>query len=142
MRSVGAVPLHAIDLGRMIDSPGLGSKRAATVAFRTDVLRSSGSALPQPRHSASATVRTPSAAVERRENIAGQQRRLAREAELIAEADADSAAGRLINAAEVDAWIEIIGTDPDAGRATGARQRTTDELNFIASAAPGGLLTR
>jgi predicted transcriptional regulator len=34
------------------------------------------------------------------------QRRLAWEAEMIAEADADIAAGRLIDEAEIDAWID------------------------------------
>ena len=38
-------------------------------------------------------------------------RRLAREAEMIAEADASIAAGHLIDAAEIDAWIDSIGTD-------------------------------
>ncbi len=45
------------------------------------------------------------------ESAAEQQRRLAWEAEMIAEADADIAAGRLVDEAEVDAWIDSIGTD-------------------------------
>jgi predicted transcriptional regulator len=40
-----------------------------------------------------------------------RRRRLAWEAEMIAEADADIAAGRLIDEAEIDAWIDSIGTD-------------------------------
>jgi len=55
------------------------------------------------------------------ETEASRQRRLAREAKMIAEADADVAAGRLVDEAEVDAWIDSIGTDhelpvPYAGR--------------------------
>jgi predicted transcriptional regulator len=45
------------------------------------------------------------------ETEAERQRRLAWEAEMIAEADAGIAAGRLVNEAEVDAWIDSIGTD-------------------------------
>lgn len=41
---------------------------------------------------------------------ARRQRRLAREAEMIAEADADVAAGRLVDSAKVKAWIDSIGT--------------------------------
>ena len=47
----------------------------------------------------------------RPETDAERQRRLAWEAERIAEADADIAAGRLIDEAEIDAWIDSIGTD-------------------------------
>jgi predicted transcriptional regulator len=55
------------------------------------------------------------------ETEAARQRRLAWEAKMIAEADADIAAGRLVDEAEVDAWIDSIGTDhelpvPYAGR--------------------------
>jgi predicted transcriptional regulator len=55
------------------------------------------------------------------ETESGRQRRLAREAKMIAEADADVAAGRLVDEADVDAWIDSIGTDhelpvPYAGR--------------------------
>jgi predicted transcriptional regulator len=42
---------------------------------------------------------------------AEQQRRIAWEAEKIAEADADVAAGRLIDEADMDAWIDSLGTD-------------------------------
>ncbi len=42
---------------------------------------------------------------------AEQQRRVAWEAEMIAEADADIAAGRLVDSAKVKAWIDSIGTD-------------------------------
>lgn len=57
----------------------------------------------------------------RPETEAERQRRLAWEAEMIAEADADIAAGRLIDEAEIDAWIDSIGTDhelppPRSGR--------------------------
>jgi len=50
------------------------------------------------------------------ETAAEKKRRLAWEAERIAEADADIAAGRLIDAAEVDAWIDSIGTDHELPR--------------------------
>ena len=40
-----------------------------------------------------------------------QQRRMAWEARMIAEADADIAAGRLVDSARVKAWIDSIGTD-------------------------------
>jgi predicted transcriptional regulator len=42
---------------------------------------------------------------------AEKQRRLAWEAERIAEARADVAAGRLVDSAKVKAWINSIGTD-------------------------------
>jgi len=55
------------------------------------------------------------------ETEAERQRRLAWEAERIAEAEADVAAGRVIDSAEIDAWIDSIGTDhelppPRSGR--------------------------
>ncbi len=60
-------------------------------------------------------------AAARPETAAEMQRRLGWEAEMIAEADADIAAGRLIDSAEIDAWIDSIGTDhelppPRSGR--------------------------
>jgi predicted transcriptional regulator len=50
-----------------------------------------------------------------------RQRRIAWEAERIAEADADIAAGRVIDELEIDAWLDNIGTDhelppPRSGR--------------------------
>ena len=51
------------------------------------------------------------AATARRESAPERQRRFAREAEMIAEADADVAAGRLVDSAKVKAWIDSIGTD-------------------------------
>jgi hypothetical protein len=45
------------------------------------------------------------------ETDAEKQRRLAWEAERIAEARADVAAGRLVDSAKVKAWINSIGTD-------------------------------
>ena len=55
------------------------------------------------------------------ETEAERQRRLVWEAKGIAEARADVAAGRIVDEAEVDAWIDSIGTDhelpvPYAGR--------------------------
>lgn len=55
------------------------------------------------------------------ETAAAERRRLAWEAERIAEADADIAAGRLVDSAAVKAWIDSIGTDhelplPSSGR--------------------------
>jgi predicted transcriptional regulator len=47
----------------------------------------------------------------RPETEADRQRRLAWEAEMIAEADAEIAAGRLGASAKVKAWIDSIGTD-------------------------------
>jgi hypothetical protein len=47
----------------------------------------------------------------RPETEAERQRRLAWEAEGIAEAEADVAAGRLVDSAKVKAWIDSIGTD-------------------------------
>ena len=44
------------------------------------------------------------------ETEAGRQRRVAWEAEMIAEARADVAAGLVVGEAEVDAWIDSIGT--------------------------------
>ena len=50
-----------------------------------------------------------------------RQRRLLWEAERIAAADADIAAGRVVDEADVDGWIDSLGTDrerpvPFAGR--------------------------
>ena len=45
------------------------------------------------------------------ETEAGRRRRIAREAEGIAQARASANAGRLIDAAEIDAWIDSLGTD-------------------------------
>jgi predicted transcriptional regulator len=45
------------------------------------------------------------------ETEAEKQRRLAWEAERIAEARADVIAGRLVDSAKVKAWIDSIGTD-------------------------------
>jgi predicted transcriptional regulator len=45
------------------------------------------------------------------ETEAERQARLAWEAERIAEARADIAAGRLVDSAKVKAWIDSIGTD-------------------------------
>jgi predicted transcriptional regulator len=47
----------------------------------------------------------------RPENQADRRRRIAWEATMIAEADSDIAAGRLVDEADVDAWIDSIGTD-------------------------------
>jgi predicted transcriptional regulator len=44
------------------------------------------------------------------ETEAERQRRPAWEADMIAEADADIAAGRLVDSAKVKAWIDSIGT--------------------------------
>jgi predicted transcriptional regulator len=44
------------------------------------------------------------------ESATGGQRRLSREARMVAEADADVAADRLVDEADVDAWIDSIGT--------------------------------
>ncbi len=42
-----------------------------------------------------------------------RQRRLAREATGSAEAEADFAAGLYVDAGEVDAWIDSVGTDDE-----------------------------
>jgi predicted transcriptional regulator len=47
---------------------------------------------------------------DRSESAEAQGRRLEWEAAMIAEADASVAAGRLIDASEIDAWIDSIGT--------------------------------
>jgi hypothetical protein len=47
----------------------------------------------------------------RSETEAERQRRLAWEAEMIAEADADIAAGFYVDSDEMDVWIDSIGTD-------------------------------
>jgi len=57
----------------------------------------------------------------RSEIEAARQRRIAYEAELIAEARASAAAGRVVSSEEVDAWIDSLGTDnelpaPKSGR--------------------------
>jgi predicted transcriptional regulator len=57
-----------------------------------------------PRHGGRADTRSPETEAER-------QRRLAWEAEMIAEADAEIEAGLYVDADEVDAWIDSIGTD-------------------------------
>ncbi len=45
------------------------------------------------------------------ETEAERQRRLAWEAEMIAEADAEIEAGLFVEEADVDAWIDSLGTD-------------------------------
>ncbi len=45
------------------------------------------------------------------ETAAEQRRRLAWEVARLAEAYADIAAGRLVDSADVDAWIDSIGTE-------------------------------
>jgi predicted transcriptional regulator len=45
------------------------------------------------------------------ETAAERQRRFAWEAAMIAEADAEIEAGLFVDAADVDAWIDSIGTD-------------------------------
>jgi len=50
---------------------------------------------------------------ETNETEAERQRRLAWERERIAEADASIAAGLIIDATEIDAWIDSIGTDQE-----------------------------
>jgi hypothetical protein len=52
-----------------------------------------------------------SAPVTSRETEVERARQLAWEAERIAEADADIAAGRLVDSAKVKAWIDSISTD-------------------------------
>ena len=51
-----------------------------------------------------------SAPVARLETEADAQRRLAREAKMIAEARASAAAGRVVSSAQVDAWIDSLDT--------------------------------
>jgi predicted transcriptional regulator len=55
------------------------------------------------------------------ETAAAERRRLAWEAERLAEAEADVAAGRLVDSAAVGDWIDSLGTDherplPRSGR--------------------------
>jgi predicted transcriptional regulator len=62
-----------------------------------------------------------SASAARPETEADRQRRIAREAEMIAEARASAAAGRVVSSEEVDAWIDSLDTDhelpaPRSGR--------------------------
>jgi predicted transcriptional regulator len=52
-----------------------------------------------------------SAQAVRFENEAARLRRLARETEMIAEAEADIVAGRLVDSDVVDAWVDSIGTE-------------------------------
>lgn len=51
------------------------------------------------------------APVDPPETKADRQRRIAWEAEGIAEADADIVAGRLVDSAKVKAWIDSLDTD-------------------------------
>jgi len=57
------------------------------------------------------TVPRPDNDTSRPETAAEQQRRLAWEAEMIAEADAEIEAGLFVEEVEVDAWIDSLGTD-------------------------------
>ena len=56
------------------------------------------------------TVKLKTDTIAHPETDADRQRRFAWEAEMIAEADADVAAGRLVDSAKVKAWIDSIGT--------------------------------
>jgi hypothetical protein len=49
-------------------------------------------------------------AVPRRENAADKQRRLAHEAEMLAQARTSAAAGRTVSEEQVDAWVDSLGT--------------------------------
>ncbi|MGD0102540.1 MAG: hypothetical protein ABSC06_00705 [Rhodopila sp.] len=42
-----------------------------------------------------------------------KQRRIGREAEMLARARASAAAGRIVDEAGVDAWIDSVGTDDE-----------------------------
>jgi predicted transcriptional regulator len=53
----------------------------------------------------------PTPLAEHHETEADRRRRIAWEAEMIAEARADIAAGRLVDSAKVKAWIDSLGTD-------------------------------
>jgi predicted transcriptional regulator len=57
------------------------------------------------------TLNRETADTPRPETEADLKRRIAWEAAKIAEADADIAAGRLVDSAKVKAWIDSIGTD-------------------------------
>lgn len=50
-----------------------------------------------------------------------RRRRIAWEAAMIAEAEADIAAGRLVDESEADAWIDSLGTDHELPVPTGRR---------------------
>ena len=50
---------------------------------------------------------------EHSETEAERRRRLALEAEMIAEARASAAAGRVVSAEQVDAWIDSLDTDDE-----------------------------
>jgi predicted transcriptional regulator len=49
----------------------------------------------------------------RPESEAERQRRLIWEAKMIAKADADIAAGRLIDETDIDTWIDSVGSDQE-----------------------------
>jgi len=53
----------------------------------------------------------PAPLAEQAETEADRQRRIAREAAMLAEARASARAGLVVEEAEVDAWIDSIGTD-------------------------------
>ncbi len=64
---------------------------------------------------------SPAPVAKHDETEADRERRIAWEAERIAEAAASADAGQLIDEAEIDAWIDSIGTDhelppPRSGR--------------------------
>jgi predicted transcriptional regulator len=84
-----------------VPSPRLAQHVALAVARRPDYIASMDTAS---RPDDRADTISPETEAER-------QARLAWEAAGIAEADADIAAGRLVDADEVDAWIDSIGTD-------------------------------
>jgi predicted transcriptional regulator len=65
--------------------------------------------------------RDKSTRVSRSQTPSGRQRRIAREAELIAQARASAAAARTVSEEQVDAWIDSLGTGhelppPSSGR--------------------------
>jgi predicted transcriptional regulator len=55
------------------------------------------------------------------ETAAQKRRRLSSEAKLIAEADAEIAAGLSVDEAEVDAWIDSLGTERELPKPTSGR---------------------
>jgi len=83
-------------------SPGVAARGDALAVVRCQDYIASMDTVPRPNDG---TPATPS------ETEAEQQRRLAWEAEGIAEARADVAAGRLVDGAKVRAWVDSLRTD-------------------------------
>jgi hypothetical protein len=101
----GADDGAAVALGEAVESVDTAERPSAMTRWRSPAVRTTLPAMD------TAPLPGDKAHVARPETEADRRRRIAWEAERIAEADASIAAGRLVDEADVNAWIDSLGTD-------------------------------